>query len=303
MFQAASDWTFTGNTIRTSAPRALITDDGNEFSPDLQAITGTMSGNNIIGCVAYGCSVVLNTGVVPKTVDLSNLFNGKFTGNNVIGNIFAYPANDITISDNVQDFTTTYATPTPAISLREFNNATIQSNRILASTLSGTPTVYLNADSTAATITVKGNSFTVPTDAANYGVQVVNSTLATGTFIYEGNTPLNQVPGGFYELVAPYPIALRSISYAFPTYSGISSLIGGTYAAGGCKYDSAVLLTGAAAGMVFAVSDATATPAGEGLTASAKYISANLVEVQVCASAGVTVADRRYGVRALQVNP
>jgi len=305
MFQAARDWTFSNNVLKTSGYRGLRLLYGNEFAaPDLQNISGVISGNYIAGCLLPACSVVPDNGIAPRTVDLSNLFNGKFTGNNVIGNIIAYPAYDIAITDNMQDFTTLYATPTPAISLRAYNNAVIQGNRTLASFVAGTPTYFLNADFDVAGVAIKGNSFTVPTDSVNYGVQVTNSATAptTGTFIYGGNTPLNQRPGSAFEMVALYTYGQRYVSYPLTPIAGVTSAIGGgALAAGACSTDNAVIVTGATTAMTAVASPVT--DPGDRYYWKAFVSAANTATVSVCAAVAGTPASSIYRVKVFQDTP
>jgi hypothetical protein len=245
--------------------------------------------------------VVPDNGISPLTVDMSGCQNCVLKGNKILGNILSYPAYDLAITGNEQDFTTLYATPTPAISLRAYDNAMLQENRVLASFVAGTPTILLNANSAAASIAVKGNSFTVPTDAANYGVQVVNSDApATGRFIYSDNTPLNQEAGSAWELVLGYggAGAYKYISYPVGPMKGITSVLSGALAAvGDCNVDNAVTVAGAQVGQFASASATSASGPGDKVQVQAFVSAANTATVKVCATAPTTPTATTYRVQ------
>lgn len=288
MFQGSKDFSFTGNVIKTSGYQAFKMLNHNVFSPDQQNQGGVITGNYITGCLLAGCTVV-TTSTSPRIVDLSNCQNCTFEGNNVIGNIIANPAYDVAVINNMIDFSPTgYATPIPAVSLSAFNNGKLDGNRIYSGHVSGTATIALAGAINAATMTVSNNEFTVPTDAANYGVSASTAIGdASSIFRYSGNTGLNVLPGSQYELgTANYATGNYYVSFVQKFIQGISASLSGALAAGSCLTDAAVVAAGATAGD-FVVATPTADP-GDGFYAFAMVTSANTVTAKICSAGGIS---------------
>jgi hypothetical protein len=305
MFQGAKDFTFTGNVIKTSGYRGLRLLYGNEFVPDQQNQGGVITGNYISGCLLAGCSVV-STATSPRIVDMSNCQNCIFDGNNVMGNIVANPAYDLAVTNNMIDFSPTgYLTAIPAIYLQALNNGRVSGNRVLSGWTSGTPTIALSGTIDAATMTVANNEFTVPTDAANYGVSASTTVGdASSIFRYSNNTALNVPPGSQYELgTSNFTAANSYISYVQKYIQAISTALGGApLLAGACATDAAVTATGAVAGD-FVVATPTTYP-GDGFFVPPPMVTgANTVTVKICASVAGTPTASTYRIRVLPYRP